>query len=152
MAGSIDYRSWDASLDAAMEPLLGLYRAVFEGADESYLLARFPEIADPMLWIAEDDEGWVGFKLGYRRGATLYSWLGGVLPRARGRHVASQLTVFQHEAAAARGYRDVETRTRTSNNAMLILNLKHGFHITGFTIDARDVPVVILRKVLNTAQ
>lgn len=145
----ITYHRWPGTIEAAAGPLLALYRAIFDSADDAYLLTRLPELVDPMLWIAEDETGWVGFKLAYRRGATLYSWLGGVHPRARGQGVASELMVRQHEAGAADGYRDVETRTRASNNAMVIANLKHGFHVAGFEIDANGIPVVTLRKRLN---
>jgi len=133
----------------ATQPLLSLYAAAFDDIDPAYLLDRLPKLEEPMLWIAEDAQGWLGFKLGYRRGATLlYSWLGGVHPRARGQGVASALMVRQHEAALAAGYTHVETRTRAVNNAMVMANLKHGFHVCGFEHDARGNAVVTLRKTL----
>ena len=145
----ITYHRWPGPIAAAGKPLLRLYRAVFEQIDDAYLLSRLPGMADPMLWIAEDAEGWAGFKLGYRRGATLlYSWLGGVHPRARGQGIASALMVRQHAAALAEGYTHVETRTRAANNPMMIANLRHGFHICGHEIDVRGIPVVTLRKTL----
>ena len=146
---TITYRRWPGAVDATAEPLLALYTGVFEHIDENYLLSRLPNMTDPMLWIAGDEAGWVGFKLGYRRGATLlYSWLGGVHPRARGQGVASALMARQHEAALAEGYTHIETRTRAANNAMLMLNLRHGFHVCGHEVDARGIPVVTLRKTL----
>lgn len=145
---SVTFRHHIDPIEAATEPLLALYRVIFESADDDYLLSRLPNMEDPMLWIAEDAAGWVGFKLGYRRGATLYSWLGGVHPRVRGQGVAAALMVRQHEAALAEGYTHVETRTRAANNAMLIANLRHGFHVCGYEIDARGIPVVTLRKAL----
>ena len=148
MTAAFECRRHPGPIEAAAEPLLDLYRAVFDHIDDNYLLSRLPGMKDPMLWIAEDAEGWVGFKLGYRRGSTLYSWLGGVHPRARGQGVASALMVRQHEAAAGEGYAHVETRTRAANNAMLILNLRHGFQVCGHEIDARGIPVVTLRRAL----
>ena len=146
---TITYHRWPDPVDAAAGPLLALYRAVFEHIDDTYLLSRLPNMTDPMLWIAEDAGGWAGFKLGYRRGRSLlYSWLGGVHPRARGQGIAAALMVRQHEAAAAEGYTHVETRTRAANNAMLMLNLRHGFHVCGHEIDARGIPVVTLRRSL----
>ncbi len=144
------YRRWPGAIGEAAEPLLALYRAAFDQADDAYLLSRLTHMADPMLWIAEDAGGWVGFKLGYRRGATLlYSWLGGVHPRVRGQGIASALMVRQHEAALGEGYTHVETRTRAANNAMLMLNLRHGFQICGYEVDARGNPVVTQRKRLT---
>lgn len=143
------YHRHPGPIEAAAEPLLALYAAVFDDIDPAYLLDRLPKMEEPMLWIAEDAEGWAGFKLGYRRGASLlYSWLGGVHPRVRGQGVASVLMVRQHEAGLAEGYTHVETRTRAVNNAMVMANLKHGFHVCGFEIDARGNPVVTLRKAL----
>jgi GNAT superfamily N-acetyltransferase len=146
---SITCHRWAKPIGIAAEPLLTLYRAIFEDADDAYLTSRLPELVDPMLWIAEDGEGWVGFKLAYRRGASLlYSWLGGVHPRVRGQGVAAALMLRQHEAALADGYTHVETRTRAANNAMLIANLRHGFHVCGHEVDAHGIPVVTLRKAL----
>ncbi len=133
-------------------PLLALCRSIFADFPERYLLDRLPGLADPVLWLAAEAESWKGFKLGYRRGPELlYSWLGGVAPELRGHGVASELMRLQHEHAAANGYRFVETRTRAANNAMIRLNLRHGFHIAGFENDPRGVAVVIQRKSLDGA-
>ncbi|MDT8757769.1 GNAT family N-acetyltransferase [Sphingomonas psychrotolerans] len=145
----IGYERWQGSVTDAAEPLLALCRSVFPDFAEAYLLDRLPRLADPMLWLAVEGGAWKGFKLAYRRGdALLYSWLGGVAPELRGKGVASELMRLQHEAAAALGYRCVETRTRAANNPMILLNLRHGFHIAGFETDARGIPVVIQRKVI----
>ncbi|MFN3513489.1 MAG: GNAT family N-acetyltransferase [Phenylobacterium sp.] len=144
------YELWAGGAAAAAEPLLALARAVFADFDDAYLLGRLPLAIDPMLWLAREGEAWVGFKLGYRRGPDLlYSWLGGVHPRMRGRGVASELMVRQHDQAAKLGYRWVETRTRAANNAMIVLNLRHGFQVAGFESDPGGAPVVIQRKRLG---
>ena len=146
----IDYQRWIGPITDAADPLLALCKAVFAEFDSAYLLDRLPRVADPDLWLAIEGGEWAGFKLGYRRGdALLYSWLGGVHPRLRGQGVASELMERQHAHAAAAGYRFVETRTRAANNPMILLNLRHGFHITGFEVDARGIPVVIQRKALS---
>lgn len=141
---------WEAPIGEAAELLSGLCQAAFEGFEDAYLRARIPNMVDPDLWLAEADGAAVGFKLGYRRGAhLLYSWLGGVVPAWRGRGVARVLMERQHEAARAQGYALVETRTRAANNAMMMLNLSCGFHVCGFEVDARGIPVVTLRKELG---
>lgn len=146
----IDYQRWTGPIAGAADPLLVLCKAVFAEFDSTYLLARLPRIADPDLWLAIEGGEWAGFKLGYRRGgALLYSWLGGVHPRLRGQGVASELMKRQHIHAAAAGYRFVETRTRAINNPMIQLNLRHGFHIAGFEVDANGIEVVIQRKTLE---
>lgn len=146
----IDYQRWSGPIADVADPLLALCDAVFDDFDPAYLCARLPHIADPDLWLAVESGEWVGFKLGYRRGdALLYSWLGGVHPRLRGQGVASGLMERQHASAAAAGYRFVETRTRAANNPMILLNLRHGFHIAGFETDARGIAVVTQRKQLE---
>ncbi|MCX8476215.1 MAG: GNAT family N-acetyltransferase [Sphingomonas sp.] len=148
----IEYQRWTGPIRDAADPLLALCKAVFPEFDPDYLLGRLPHIADPDLWLAIEGGEWVGFKLGYRRGeALLYSWLGGVHPRLRGQGVASQLMRRQHAHAAVAGYRFVETRTRAANNAMILLNLRHGFHVAGFEVDARGIEVVTQRKALESA-
>jgi GNAT superfamily N-acetyltransferase len=146
----IGYERWQGGMADAAEPLLALCRSVFPDFTDAYLLDRLPRLADPMLWLAVEGGAWKGFKLGYRRGGALfYSWLGGVAPELRGKGIASELMQLQHEAAAAHGYRFVETRTRAANNPMIVLNLRHGFHIAGFETDAQGIPVVIQRKTLE---
>ena len=133
----------DDALDEDL--LLRLCRAVFAEFDASYLAARLPLIVKPVLTLADDDDGQpIGFKLAYEREpGTLYSWLGGVVPSARRRGVASKLMATQHDWARAAGYMRVETRTRAGNNAMIIINLRHGFQIVGLEAVAGTEPVVI---------
>ena len=148
----IEYHRWTGPIREAADPLLALCEAVFAEFDADYLLGRLPHVADPDLWLAIEGGEWVGFKLGYRRGdALLYSWLGGVHPRLRGCGVASALMERQHAHAAAAGYRFVETRTRAANTAMILLNLRHGFHVAGFEVDARGMAVATLRKTFESA-
>lgn len=146
---TIGYERWQGSMAEAADPLLALCRSVFAEFNDAYLLDRLPRLDDPDLWLAIEGGAWRGFKLGYRRGShLLYSWLGGVDAALRGQGVASELMRHQHAHAAALGYRFVETRTRAANNAMILLNLRHGFHVAGFEIDAHGNPVVTQRKAL----
>jgi len=55
----------------------------------------------------------------------------------------------QHSWACDRGYRSVETRTRASNNPMIILNLQSGFQIAGFEVDRNGQPVITQRLILE---
>lgn len=149
MGAAISYRTFDAPIAEAAAPLLDLCNRAFDGFEPDYLLDRLPRLADPVLLLALDGSQWVGFKLAYRRGTTmLYSWLGGVDPAFRRHGIASALMTRQHQAAAMAGYRTVETRTRATNNGMLILNLRHGFQVCGFEVDAGGLPIILQRKAL----
>ncbi len=129
--------------------LLDLANAVFGEMDADYLNGRLSQVAGPLLHVAVEDGQWHGFKLAYNRGSTLYSWLGGTHPDARGKGVARSLMNAQHSAARDLGYKAVETRTRTENNPMIILNLRSGFEIVGFETDRHCNPVITQRKVLG---
>ena len=141
-----------ASVRGQEAMLADLCARIFDSFDPDYLARRLPVLIDPVLHLAQDDAGAVlGFKLGYRRGPSLlYSWLGGVVPEARGQGIAARLMQAQHDWAAAQGYHWVETRTRASNNRMIIVNLTAGFHIAGVESDEAGHLVVIQRRRLNT--
>ncbi|CUS43886.1 MAG: GNAT family N-acetyltransferase [Pseudomonadota bacterium] len=142
--------TFSGSTNEALALLLPLCGVVFATFDPEYLASRLPHVADPHLLLARrGDDTPMGFKLGYRRGGGLfYSWLGGVAPEARRIGLAARLMERQHEEIRALGYHHVETRTRAENNSMILLNLRHGFHVTGFEIDARGAAVVTQRKIL----
>lgn len=147
---TIGYERWQGSMADAAGPLLALCRSMLPDFSDSYLLDRLGKLSDPMLLLAREGTAWKGFKLGYRRGdALFYSWLGGVALELRGQGVASELMKRQHAQAAADGYRFVETRTRAVNNPMILLNLRHGFHVAGFETDAQGISIVIQRKLLD---
>lgn len=128
--------------------LLALCRVVFEDFAPAYLTDRLSHVADPCLVTARFEDGSLAaFKLGYRRGTTLfYSWLGGVHPRGRRQGIARELTARQHDLARSLGYQYVETRTRAQNSAMLVLNIDMGFRICGFESGSGGHDVVMFRK------
>ncbi|MGY6531266.1 GNAT family N-acetyltransferase [Glycocaulis sp.] len=131
--------------------LVELCLAAFGEFDPAYLTDRLKTVSAPSLVTARGEEGRLaGFKLGYRRGSSLfYSWLGAVHPSARRQGLASALMEHQHAWAARTGYHQVETRTRAENAAMIVLNLKSGFVITGFETDRHGIGVVTQRKRLS---
>lgn len=136
---------------ARAEPLAPLCARVFPAFQAAYL-DRLAHIDAPLLCRALADGEAIGFKLGYRRGPTLfYSWLGGIDPDFRRRGIADALSTLQHGALPALGYHRVETRTRATNAAMLIVNLRAGFVVTGYETDAKGFAVVTQRKELSAA-
>src|SRR6056297_1748216 len=114
---------------ANLELLVEMANQVFEDFDPAYIEDRLPHMIQPVLLVARDEAGPVGFKLGYRDQDSFYSWLGGVDPRARRQGLASRLMRAQHEHVRTLGYRSVTTRTRAANRPMIVLNLKFGFEI-----------------------
>jgi len=73
----------------------------------------------------------VGFKLGYALGtATFYSWLGGVVPEARGQGVATQLLRAQEQWAADQGFTQVRVSSRPRFPSMVRLLQREGYTLT----------------------
>ena len=91
----------------------------------------------------------VGFKVGYEREGSFYSWMGGVLPSYRRRSIARRLAEAQERWARAQGYKWVTFKTRNQHKNMLLFALKRNFDIIGFK-EKGNVKTnrIILRKVL----
>ena len=130
------------------DAVVNIATQVFSEFDGDYARSRLPHVVDPLLIVAVANSQWLGFKLGYRRGMSLYSWIGGVHPDGRRRGIAQGLMSYQHDAARKLGYQSVITRTRAVNNPMIILNLRNGFHISGFDLDEKGMAVVTQQKIL----
>lgn len=93
----------------------------------------------------------VGFKVGYQRESdgSFYSWMGGVMPDYRRKHVARLLAEAQEKWAGAHGYDRIVCKTRNRHKAMLLFALRNGFRITG--VDPQPDPEenrIWLEKVL----
>src|SRR5687768_14727082 len=138
---------------ALADEILGLCHVLFPDFVDAYLTDRLPQISGGAVVAARGpDGGLLGFKLGYERGeGVFYSWLGGIHPSLRRQGVGRRLMQLQHDWARERGYAYVETRTRTANNAMIILNLQSGFQIVGYDEWSDGQPSVTLRAALNSS-
>ena len=116
-------------------------------ADIGPLLAAVPELEqrfDPddaarrlqhqgLVLIADVGAEPAGFKVGYDRFAdgSYYSWLGGVLPRYRGRNVAQALLERQEDWVRNHGYRGIYVKTRNRFVAMRLLLARNGYNLVG---------------------
>lgn len=88
----------------------------------------------------------VGCKLGYeRKPGHYYSWLGGVHPDFRSHGIATELMRRQHAWCQQQGYKTIRTQTYNQWRGMLILNLRHGFDITG-TLQGKHGLTIVLEK------
>ena len=105
------------------------------------------------LCTASVDGELVGFKVGRSNDPrTFESWVGGVLPKARKQGIASQLARLQEAWCRANGFQFIQTETAHDNPAMLTVNLKEGFCITGTYLDRGTNLKVVLQKALNDRQ
>ena len=102
-----------------------------------------------LILVAEEDEKLVGFKVGYERDGSFYSWMGGVLPDYRRLGIAQKLADTQEKWAKSQGYTTILFKTRNHHKGMLIFALKNGFNIVGFKErESIDVHRILLQKSL----
>jgi adenylate cyclase class IV len=74
----------------------------------------------------------VGFKTGYEIDGAFYSWMGGVLPDFRNKHIARKLAEKQQKWVKQNGFTKIKLKTRNKHKAMLLFALSDRFNITGF--------------------
>ena len=102
------------------------------------------------LCLAYDGGELVGYKVGRSNDArTFESWNGGVLPRARKQGIASALAAHQEAWCRDQGFLYLSTETAHDNQAMLVVNLKRGFQVTGTYLDRGTNLKAVLQKSLS---
>src|SRR5690349_4456491 len=144
------FARFDGPRDEAVAIVLELCREVLPRLDPVQIEARAGIVHGLSLWTARDRGSVVGFKLGHTSGpGSFFSWLGGVRTEFRRCGIATALMQLQHRDLRTDGFRFVETRTRTDNPSMIVLNLKHGFRIVGCELDSLQRHVVLQRKPLD---
>ena len=100
-----------------------------------------------LILIAWQNDQPIGFKVGYNKETTFYSWMGGVLPPFRRKGVAQKLAKVQENWARKRQYQNIMLKTRNQHQTMLIFALKNGFKIVGFEPkDSLEAHRIILKK------
>jgi predicted GNAT superfamily acetyltransferase len=109
------------------------------------VLQAIPEFASPvtnrdvsarldgkrsLILIAFVDGQAAGIKIGYEQGShQFYSWLGGVLPSARGYGVAQALLNDQEKWAKEQGYQSINVKTRNQFPQMIHMLVKNRYLI-----------------------
>ena len=86
-----------------------------------------------LILIAFENDLPVAYKMGYQLSATeFYSWLGGVIPRARKKGIATQLRLLQEQWVKEKGYQSISVKSMNRYPAMLQLLISSGYHISGY--------------------
>lgn len=137
--------------DSILEEIIRLQKQCFSNSELNFeSLKRELSCKNNIITIlARINSNFVGFKLGYeRRLSQYYSWLGGVVPSARRKGIASQLMQQQHSLLRDRNYEVVRTQTSNEFKPMLILNFKNDFDIVGTYLNHKKVLRLILEKSL----
>ncbi|WMJ68616.1 GNAT family N-acetyltransferase [Stenotrophomonas sp. 24(2023)] len=85
-----------------------------------------------LLLVARQADRPVGFKAGYALQAGIfYSWIGGVVPSARGQGIAQALMEAQQQWALAQGFSTIEVKSSAQFPAMLALLARNGYRLLG---------------------
>lgn len=123
---------------------------VLRPVSEDDLFARLNRHERVLVQVCRLEGQVAGFKIGYAlTPQRFYSWLGGVAPEFQRLGVASALMADQHEWCKEHGFKEVETRTTNDNPSMLILNVRHGFQVTGTKAGSRGEVKIVLEKHLS---
>ncbi len=102
-----------------------------------------------LILVARHHDRPVGFKVGYERDGSFYSWMGGVLPGFRRMGIAQALAEQQEAWARQQGYQHITFKTRNQHKSMLIFGLRNGFDIIGFKEKPSiETNRIMLRKTL----
>ena len=159
----IAYREVEGMPDAALLLKLGvLAKANFEeeggrDADLDTYAENIRVGLNGRPWIytclAYDGERLVGQKVGRSDDPRAFeSWYGGVLTAFRRRGIARELATRQEAWCRANQFRVISTETDPDNVAMLTLNLRQGFKISGTHLKRGTKLMVSLVKILDPAQ
>ena len=144
----VDYTLALPPFDTAfVDELQALTAQVFGRCKREKLEWRLIHMPDPSVQVARTSR-LVGFKIGYAAAPQrYYSWLGGIAEGHRRQGIALGLMRDQHDWARTQAYHHIETGVLHNNSAMLSLNLKAGFRVTG-TYTRTSEPTFTMMKEL----
>ncbi|HET7658094.1 MAG TPA: GNAT family N-acetyltransferase [Bacillales bacterium] len=129
-----------------MKNILNTYEQIFK-SDSGGFVEEMKEKRGLVTFAAMEDQKMVGFKMGYdRKKDHFYSWIGGVIQEHRGKGVASEMMHLQHEWCRNHGYSAIRTQTKNKWKDMLILNLRHDYHVIGTYITENNETKIMLEK------
>ena len=122
----------------------------FGGAsDITEYFSRIGE-AKHLVLVARVDGEAVGFKVGYEIApGVFYSWIGGVVPKARRAHVAEKLMQEQEKWGKAHGYKKIQVKSKNRFGSMMIMLIKAGYQIYGVE-EGMGEPKILFEKQLST--
>lgn len=148
---TVDFHEFHKIQDDTVERLASVIEQAFGEWDPKWFASGLARANGAThLILALIDNKTVGFKLGYQtEPEVFYSWLGGMTPDFRGLGIATELMKRQHLWCRTKGYKKIETTTRNCFRSMLLLNIRHGFNITGTEESNERGMKIRLEKILD---
>ncbi len=105
---------------------------------------------DLIALIAHLEGNPVGYKIGYRMGAThFHSWTGGILADYRRQGVGRRMQNYQHAMLRGRGYKTVGFTTFNKFREMILFGLSSGFQPVGIELKVENEISINFRKDLT---
>ncbi|MDD9155663.1 GNAT family N-acetyltransferase [Aliivibrio sp. S4TY2] len=105
----------------------------FDGRNTKEKLEQRLRDIPHLILIATHNGQPVAYKMGYElSNLEFYSWLGGVVPTARKKGIATQLRLAQESWAHEKGYKAISVKSMNRYPAMLQLLISSGYHISGY--------------------
>ena len=105
----------------------------FDGRNTKEKLEQRLSDIPHLILIATHNGQSVAYKMGYElSNLEFYSWLGGVVPTARKKGIATQLRLAQESWAHEEGYKAISVKSMNRYPAMLQLLISSGYHISGY--------------------
>ena len=105
----------------------------FDGRNTKEKLEQRLSDIPHLILIATHNGQPVAYKMGYElSNLEFYSWLGGVVPTARKKGIATQLRLAQESWAHEKGYKAISVKSMNRYPAMLQLLISSGYHISGY--------------------
>ena len=149
MPNAIEYRTIEGTLSAGVRKSIAtLYELIFDSSGDHITEKLRRE--NLITVVAEKERQVVGFKVGYgydERPDHFYSWLGGVHPAYRCQGIGGELMRQQHDYCRHTGFRTIRTKTTNQWRSMLLLNIRHGFHVMGtYLDDDREIKIILEKR------
>lgn len=104
-----------------------------------------------LILIAYENEKPIGFKVGYAINEnTFYSWVGGVLPKHRRKHVGQLLLEKQEHLVKEKGYSNIQVKSKNIFPNMLRFLIANNYFIIDY-IDDKNIleNKIVFEKTLN---
>lgn len=105
----------------------------FDGRNTKEKLEQRLSDIPHLILIATHNDQPMAYKMGYELTSDeFYSWLGGVIPKARKNGIATQLRLAQESWAHNQGYTAISVKSMNRYPAMLQLLISSGYHVSGY--------------------
>ena len=139
---SIEIEAFSSATPELLNEIVNLSQQITE-LDQGLTQQAFEQRmlnSQALILVARVEGELAGFKLGYAKNdREFYSWLGGVAPDFRQLGLAKEMLQYQEKWAKARGYHQIQVKTRNCYTAMLNMLISNNYQITDLQTDPANL-------------